>query len=179
MIGQFILLSVLVFLSPLFPPVVVPFSYTVIGWLLVDHVNPWLIAAISVILSTISCMVTRLLWVHLHEKVGAYQEKKQRNDFFSRAERKIEAWFAKRETMNAYAQKLQRYTEKRKGKVVLFIVVVFLFQSALPDVLGIKFLHKKMSFGMFTLSAFLGKLIVYLPVIFIGKTALELIRTKL
>lgn len=114
MIPQLFLLGVLVFLSPLFPPLVVPFSYTVIGWLLVQHVDPWLLAAVSIVLSTISCMLTWILWVRIHEKVGEYQKVKRHNDFFSKVEKKIEDWFAKRETMNAYAQKLQRYTEQRK-----------------------------------------------------------------
>lgn len=32
---------------------------------------------------------------------------------------------------------------------------------------------------MFTLTAIIGKAIVYLPVIFIGKTALDLVKSKL
>lgn len=109
---QLLLLIVLVFVSPLFPPVIVPFSFTVIAALLLQHANPWVLTIITVTASTISCMLTWLLWVHLHER--EYISRYFHGDLFTRIEKKAEAWFAKREKMNTYAKKLEAYTQKKK-----------------------------------------------------------------
>ncbi|MEI7477363.1 MAG: hypothetical protein WCJ81_02295 [bacterium] len=172
---QHILLFFLVFISPLFPPVIIPFTYSLLALLLVQSVDPRTLSIISVAGSTLSCMVTWFIWDEVIKKTDRYQEKYP-NSIWSKIIIKIKHFLSSQTGINKYTEKIERYAKSPHGKIIFILIVIFLVQSSIPDIIAIKLLRKKVSFLFFSITAAIGKVIVYVPFIFLGMTALAYIK---
>lgn len=179
MILQYLLLVVLVFLCPLFPPVIMPFVYSLLWVLLVQWADPRILSLVSIVVGTVSCVITRWAWKPITAKINEYKHKRNHEDWLSKIERTIASYLDKQNAVNSYWKKIEAYAEKPHGKVMFALIIIFLLQSSVPDVIAIKFLHKRVSFWFFSWTAFLGKAVVYLPFIFLGMGLIQFTRTHL
>ena len=156
-----------------------PLAYSMIGVLLVQKADPRALSIMATVVSSGSCILTRLLWTYVHGKITEHQEKHKHKDRFSRMEKRIKNYFDKKESLGKYSEKIKNYTERAHGKFALGLVIIFLLQSAVPDVIAIRFLHKKIPFRYFSVTAIIGKAIVYVPFVFIGQSLISLLKAKL
>ena len=179
MIIQEFLLFFLTFFSPFLPSLVTPFSYPLIGILLLQKANPRILSGLTIGANTLGSIVIWIGRAYLTQAVKRYQEKKQHTDLFSYIVRSRHDYLTHHRNLNHHEQKIQRYLERKGGGIGLFIVSAFVFGSAIPDFIIIPILRKKVNFFYFLSAAIIGKSAVYLPLIFVGKTLLDIIKTHL
>lgn len=178
MIRQHILLFLAAFISPLFPPVIMPFIYSLLGILLVQEADPRTLSFVTVIASTLSCIVTWLAWIPITASLQKFKNEKS-NTFIGKIERKISNYLSTTTWINKYTKRIESYANKKHGKIMFGFIVIFLLQSAVPDIIAIKMLQKRVSFWYFIVTAFLWKIILYIPIIFIWMSAISFIKLKL
>ena len=170
---QYLLLGTLVFISPIFPPIIIPFSYTTIGALLLQHAQPFSLAIITIVSASGSSILIRVLQKDLIGRFATYR--KNSSGPLARISNSITQRFTQQKQLSKLNTKLKQHLERDHGQFILFGITILAIQSAIPDLIIIRMLHKKLHFGYFLLAVILGKAIVYLPVIYIGKGILHLL----
>lgn len=174
MLLNHILLSSLVFISPIFPPIFIPFAYTLVGLRLVQWDWPIGLSLSTVIPAAASSILIRILYGYMHKKILAFKNKRNNKDWISRLENKISIYIENRKRLSKFNNKITNYLETRNSKLVLFLLTIVAIDSAIPDIAVIGIVRKKLPFPLFILAAIIGKSTVYLPVIWAGKWILNL-----
>ncbi len=175
---QLILLFWLIFLSPFFPPVITPFSYPLIALLLLQKASPWTLSLIAIGANTLgSIIIWRFLPV-VTIRFRTYQTQRENKDITSLLGNRLISYTKKNDNISQTSQRFEQYMEKKGWGIGLFIFSAIIFWSAVPDIVIIKIIRKKINFFYYVTSAILGKSAVYIPIIFIGKSLLALLRTR-
>ncbi len=173
-----ILLSFLVFISPLFPPVIIPFSYWIIAFLLAQNYSPRILSIITILPAAISSIIIRFFYWYVHKKILDYKHKRDNKDIISRIENRIIKYFENKKNLNKINQRIKKHLDANHGQLILFFVTIFAIDSAIPDFVVVGIVRKKLNFRLFLLASIIGKAIVYAPVIFIWKWILTLFNIK-
>ena len=179
MIVQVIILFILTCISPFFPPAVTPFSYPLIVILLLQKINPRFLSIVAICANVLGSLIIRWFRPIVIRRVNNYQTKNQNKDVFSIIGNRIAWYIKKNEKISKNGKRLEEYMEEKWGGVGLFIFSAFMFWCALPDIVIIKIIRKKVNFFFFMTAAIVGKAGAYIPLIFIGKSILKVVMANL
>ncbi len=168
------MISLLVFVSPLFPPAIIPFAYTLIWVRLLQWAGPIGLSFSAVLPAAASSIMIWLLYGYMHNKIIAFQAKMNNKDRISRLEKRFATYIENRKRLNKLNQRITTYLETKNSKLALFLLTIVAIDSAIPDIVVIGIVRKKLSFPLFIVAAVIGKATVYLPVIWAGKWILSL-----
>ena len=174
MILQFIILCVLIFLWPLFPPILIPISYSVTWALLIQDANPITLSILSVATATFS---TTLIWLaqnHIIYKLNIINQKKDEKKFLY----KINKYFKKPKKIQKISKKRKKYIKTNHGKFATFLFTIVCYLPIIPDIITTRILYKKIKFPYFLLALIIGKSITHIPFIFFWKGILTLIKSQ-
>ena len=174
MLLNHILLSFLVFISPVFPPVIIPIAYTLIGVRLIQWSGPIGLSFSTVIPAAASSILVRLLYGYMHKWILAFKAKRNNKDRISRLENRFAKYLENKKRLSNLNRKITNYLETKNSKRVLFLLTIVAIDSAIPDIIAIGIVRKRLPFPLFILAAFIGKCTVYLPVIRWAKRILNL-----
>ncbi|MEI6119392.1 MAG: hypothetical protein WCP92_09740 [bacterium] len=67
--------------------------------------------------------------------------------------------------MSNFNNKITKYLETKNSKRILFLLTIVAIDSAIPDIVAIGIVRKRLPFPLFIIAAVIGKSTVYLPVI--------------
>jgi hypothetical protein len=123
----------------------------------------------TVLPAAASSIMIWLLYGYMHKKILRFKEKRNNDDRISRIENRISKYMENRKRLSKLNKKITTYLETRNSKRVLFLLTIVAIDSAIPDIVAIGIVRKKLPFPLFILAAFIGKCTVYLPVIRLGK----------
>lgn len=174
MLLKHIIISLLVIISPIFPPAILPITYTLMGVRLIQWSDPVAMSFATVIPGAISSILIRLLYGYIHRWILAFKTKRNNKDRISRLEKRLAKYIANKKRLSKMNNKITSYLETRKSKGVVFLLTILAIDSAIPDIVVIGIVRKKLPFFLFILAAIIGKATVYLPVIRAGKWILNL-----
>ena len=174
MVIQLWLLWIIILISPLVPPVLVPLSYSFTGFLLLQKIDPRIVSLVSVWFATLGAILIWKIQSHIIQRLTIYETIPD-TGFFSRIARRINYYFRKETKIAQLSLKRERYIETRTGKVATFLFAIFCFLPILPDIIGTRILYKKITFPYFVLAVLIGKSATHIPFIFAGKTLLQLL----
>jgi len=176
MVFQLFILAIVIIVSPLVPPVLVPLSYSMTGALLLQGLNPWVLSIVSVLAAALTDVIIRIIQGRVIEKISIYEqidEDKQR--WIHRTSNKINAFFKKQRNLSKLGKKREEYGKTKKGKVATFFFAIFCYIPIIPDIISTRLLYKKIDFPYFLIAVIIGKSITHIPFIFLGKWLLQLI----
>lgn len=174
MILQLIILWILIVISPLVPPILVPLSYSYTGILLAQQINPRIISIVSVGASTLWVIIIRKLQHHIIMKL-TIQEKIKGNNIFVRIINIMNSYFKKQERLARISLKWEQYIERRTGRITTFIFAIFCYIPVIPDIIGTRILYKKIKLPYLIIAVIIGKSTSHIPFIFLGKTLIQLL----
>lgn len=174
MLLNHILLSFLVFISPVFPPVFIPIAYTLIGVRLFQWSGPIGLSLSTVIPAAVSSILIRLLYGYVHRRILTFKAKRDNKDRISHLESKFARYLENKKRLSKINTRITNYLETKNSKRVLFLLTIVAIDSAIPDIVAIGIVRKRLPFSLFILAAFIGKCTVYLPVIWWAKRILQL-----
>jgi len=174
MLLNHILLSLLVFVSPVFPPAIIPIAYTLIGVRLLQGSGPIGLSFSTVIPAAVSSILIRLLYGYAHKQILAFKAKRDNKDRISRLENKFATYIENRKWLSKFNKKITNYLWTKNSKRALFLLTIVAIDSAIPDIVAIGIVRKRLPFPLFILAAIIGKSTVYLPVIWWAKRILNL-----
>jgi len=177
MLLKHIVISLLVFVSPVFPPAIIPFAYTLIWLRLVQWAGPVWLSLCTVLPAALSSILIRMLYGYFHKKILEFKKRKNHEDWISRIERKIAKYLENKKKISKFNNKIKNYLETKNNKLVLFLLTIVAIDSAIPDIIAIGIVRKKLPFRMFIIAVVIGKSTVYLPVILLGEGILILIKS--
>lgn len=178
MLTKQILLSFLVFISPLFPPVIIPFSYWIIAFLLAQNYSVRTLSIITILPAAFSSAIIWFFYWYVYKKISDYKHKREHKDMISRIENRIIKYFENKKGLNKINQKIKKHLDANHGQLILFFVTILAIDSAIPDFVVVGIVRKKLNFRLFLLASIIGKTIVYAPVIFLWKWILTLFGIK-
>ncbi|HMS91768.1 MAG TPA: hypothetical protein PKC87_06090 [Candidatus Absconditabacterales bacterium] len=165
MLLKHIIISCLVIISPIFPPVIIPITYTLMGIRLVQGAGPIAMSIGTVIPAALSSIAIWLLYGYMHRWILKFKEKRDNKDWISRWESKFATYIENRKGLNKFNKKITNYLEAKNSKRVLFLLTIVAIDSAIPDIAVIGIVRKRLPFVLFIIAATIGKATVYLPVI--------------
>lgn len=105
----------------------------------------------------------------MHRWILAFKAKRDNKDWISRLENRFAKYIENKKRLSRINNKITTYLETRNSKLVLFLLTIVAIDSAIPDIVVIGIVRKKLPFILFILAAIIGKATVYLPVIWAGK----------
>ena len=174
MVFQFVILSVVIYFSPLVPPVLPPLAYSLTGALLIQWGSPRILSIISVGVATLSTATIRVVQNHIIEKLNTYEETSSKSRFHHQVGR-LNRFFKRQESLAKISAKREKYIETKAGKAITFGFAIFCFLPVLPDIIGTRILYKKIKFMPFIIAVFIGKSVTHIPFIFLWKGILQLL----
>lgn len=174
MLLNHILLSFLVFVSPVFPPVFIPIAYTLIGVRLLQWSGPIWLSFSTVIPAAVSSILVRLLYWYAHRWILRFKANRDNKDWISRLENRFAKYIENKKRLSKLNKRITNYLETKNSKLVLFLLTIVAIDSAIPDIVAIGIVRKRLPFPLFILAAIIGKATVYLPVIWWAKRILQL-----
>lgn len=178
MLLRHLIISLLVVVSPVFPPAIIPITYTLIGIRLLQWANPITMSVATVIPATMSSVLIRLLYGYINKRISAFKKNRNNDDRISHLQRRFTSYIENTKRLNRINTKIKQYLTTQNSKIMLFLMTILGIDSAIPDFVIIGIVRKKLPFPLFILAAFIGKAIVYLPIILAGKGILYLIGIK-
>lgn len=174
MLLKHIIISCLVIISPIFPPVIIPITYTLIGIRLLQGAGPIAMSFATVVPAAASSILIRLLYGYMNRRILAFKEKRDNKDWISRLEHKFAIYIGNRKRLSKLNNKITNYLETKNSKRILFLLTIVAIDSAIPDIIAIGIVRKKLPFPLFILAVIIGKCTVYLPVIWWAKRILNI-----
>lgn len=123
----------------------------------------------TVIPAALSSILVRLLYGYAHKKILAFKEKNENKDRISRIEKRFADYIENRSRLSKINKKITNFLETKNSRLVLFLLTIVAIDSAIPDIVAIGIVRKRLPFRLFALAALIGKCTVYLPVIRLGK----------
>ncbi len=175
MIVQVLLLWIVIIVSPLVPPILVPLSYSMTAALVVQKVDPRIISAVSVVSALIADIIIRKMQNFIIPKLTIEEHPLRETTLFNRIVNKINTYFKKEEKIGQISLKREKYLEKKEGRIVTFFFAIFCYLPVIPDIISTRLLYKKITFPYFIIAVIIGKSITHIPFIFVGKSLVELI----
>ncbi len=172
---QLIILWLILFFSPLVPPILSPAAYSLTWVLLIQKANPRLLLIITVLVVTLADIVLRFLQNYIIKKIVLYNHA-DKTDLFSRILKKINKYFDSENKITQIWLKREKYIESDRGKFFTFLFAIFCFLPILADVVGCRLLYKKIKFPYFVLAVIIGKTISHGSFIFFGKWIISLLK---
>ncbi len=169
MLLKHIIISCLVVISPIFPPAIIPLTYTLMGIRLLQWAGPIAMSFATVIPAALSTIFIRLLYGYFHKKILKFKEARNNNDWISRLEKRFAKYLENRKKLSKLNNRITDYLETKNSKLVLFLLTIVAIDSAIPDIVAIGIVRKRLPFPLFILAALIGKCTVYLPVIRLWK----------
>jgi hypothetical protein len=94
-----------------------------------------------------------------------FKKKRNDNDWISRVEYKISAYIESKKKLNNLNTRIKNYLTTKNSMALLFFATIIAIDSAIPDIVVVGIVRKKLPFPLFVLAAIIGKATVYLPVI--------------
>jgi membrane protein YqaA with SNARE-associated domain len=122
-----------------------------------------------VVPAALSSVMIRLLYGYMHKKILEFKAARDNKDWISRLEKRISKYLENRKRLSKLNKKITNYLESKNSRRVLFLLTIVAIDSAIPDIIAIGIVRKKLPFPLFILAAIIGKCTVYLPVIRLGK----------
>ena len=119
----------------------------------------------TVVPAAVSSVLIWLLYGYAHKKVIAFKHKNEHKDRISRIEKRFGEYVENRSRLSKLNAKITGYLETKNSKLVLFLLTIVAIDSAIPDIVAIGIVRKRLPFTLFILAAVIGKSTVYLPVI--------------
>ena len=165
MLLKHIVISCLVVISPIFPPVIIPITYTLMGIRLLQGAGPIAMSFGTVLPAAASSILIRLLYGYAHRRILTFKAKRDNKDWISRLENRFAAYIENRKGLSKFNKKITKYLETRNSKRILFLLTIVAIDSAIPDIVAIGIVRKRLPFWLFIIAALIGKSTVYLPVI--------------
>lgn len=174
MLLKHIIISLLVIVSPVFPPVIIPITYTLMGIRLLQGAGPIAMSFGTVIPAAASSILIWLLYWYIHKKIIKFKEKRNHDDRITRLENKFATYIENRKWLNKFNKKITNYLGTKNSKRTLFLLTIVAIDSAIPDIVVVGMVRKRLPFSLFIIAAIIGKITVYLPVIWWAKRILNL-----
>jgi hypothetical protein len=119
----------------------------------------------TVVPAAASSILIWLLYGYVHGKIVSFKTRRNNKDRISRLQKKIARYIENRRRLNKFNKKITNYLETKNSKLVLFLLTIVAIDSAIPDIVAIGIVRKRLPFPLFILAAIIGKSTVYLPVI--------------
>lgn len=152
-------------ISPVFPPIFIPIAYTLIGVRLLQGAWPVAMSFATVVPAAASSILIRLLYGYVHRRILRFKTNRNNKDRISRLEKKFADYIENRRRLSKINKKITNFLETKNSKVVLFLLTIVAIDSAIPDIVAIGIVRKRLPFLLFILAAIIGKSTVYLPII--------------
>jgi hypothetical protein len=92
MLLEHLIISFLVVISPIFPPVIIPITYTLMGIRLLQGAGPIAMSFGTVVPAAASSILIWLLYGYMHRWILAFKEKRDNKDWISRLENKFASY---------------------------------------------------------------------------------------
>ncbi len=179
MVFQLFLLWILIVVSPLVPPILVPLSYSMTGALVVQKIDPWILSLVSVAAAVIADIIIWKMQNFVIPRMTIDEDPAKDTNIFSRIINKMNSYFKKEERIGRLSVKWEKYLEKRSGRIITFLFAIFCYVPVIPDIIATRILYKKIKFPYFIIAAIIGKGITHIPFIFLGKTVVQLLNIKI
>jgi membrane protein YqaA with SNARE-associated domain len=101
----------------------------------------------------------------MHKRILAFKEKRNHDDRISRLENRFARYLENKKRLSNLNRRITNYLETKNSKRVLFLLTIVAIDSAIPDIVAIGIVRKRLPFPLFIIAAVIGKCTVYLPVI--------------
>jgi membrane protein YqaA with SNARE-associated domain len=101
----------------------------------------------------------------MHKRILAFKAKRNHDDRISRLENRFARYLENKKRLSNINRKITNYLETKNSKRVLFLLTIVAIDSAIPDIVAIGIVRKRLPFRLFIVAAVIGKCTVYLPVI--------------
>lgn len=171
---QLIILCIITFLWPLFPPILVPLSYSFTGALLLQHADPILLSILSVWSATLSTTIIWIIQNHLIKKISSFNKKNKNNLLIQ-----INKYFKKYTQVHKLSSKREKYIKTKNGRIITFLIAIVCYLPIIPDIITTRLLYKKIKFHYFFLALIIWKCFTHIPFIFLWKWLLEIISRQI
>ena len=175
MVFQFFILCVVIFFAPLVPPVLSPLGFTMTAVLVAQKANPWIVSLVTIAMGVITSTIIRHIQNYVIRKLNE-KEKIEGKNIFVRLINVMNSYSKNQNKINKLSSRRERYTKTRSGKIATFIFAIFCFLPVFPDIVSIRLLYRKIKFPAFILAVIIGKSISHIPIIFAGKSIIDLLR---
>lgn len=176
MILQLFILWLVIIVSPLVPPILVPLSYSMTGALILQQIDPRILSMVSVGAAVIADIIIWKMQNFVIPRMTINEDPLQDKNIFARIINKMNSYFKKEEKIGKIWLKWEKYLEKKSGRVLTFLFAIFCYIPVIPDIIATRLLYKKIKFPYFVLASIIGKSITHIPFIFLGKSVFEFIR---
>lgn len=175
MILQLFLLWIIIIISPLVPPILVPLSYSITGALILQNIDPRILCIVSVGAATIADIIIRKMQNFIIPRMTIDKNPQKEKNMFAHIINKMNSYFKKEERIGNLWLKWEKYIEKRSGKIATFLFAIFCYVPIIPDIISTRMLYKKIKIPYFIIAVIIGKSITHIPFIFVGKGIVQLL----
>ncbi|MCX6824296.1 MAG: hypothetical protein NT085_04165 [candidate division SR1 bacterium] len=175
MILQLLILGLVIIVSPLVPPVLVPLSYSMTGALILQQIDPRILSIVSVAAAVIADIIIRKMQNFVIPRMTINEDSLKDKNIFARIINKMNSYFKKEERIGRLSLKWEQYLEKRSGRIITFLFAIFCYIPVIPDIIATRILYKKIKFPYFIIASIIGKSITHIPFIFLGKSIAQLL----
>jgi len=175
MIFQLLILSLVIIVSPLVPPVLVPLSYSMTGALILQQIDPRILSMVSVGAAVVADIIIRKMQNFVIPRMTINEDPLKDKNIFARIINKMNSYFKKEERIGRLSLKWEKHLEKKSGRIMTFLFAIFLYLPVIPDIIGTRMLYKKIKFPYFIIASIIGKSITHIPFIFLGKSLAQLL----
>jgi membrane protein YqaA with SNARE-associated domain len=165
MLLNHLIISCLVIISPLFPPVIIPITYTLIGIRLLQGAHPIILSLATVLPAIMSSILIWVLYGYIHGKIHRFKEKRENKDRISQLKNRYARYIENKKGLRKMNKKILTYLERKDSKFIIFLLTILALDSAIPDIIVIGLVRKRISLPLFVLATIVGKSTVYLPII--------------
>jgi membrane protein YqaA with SNARE-associated domain len=101
----------------------------------------------------------------MHRWILTFKAKRDNKDWISRLENRFAKYLENKKNLSKLNNRITNFLETKNSKLVLFLLTIVAIDSAIPDIIAIGIVRKRLPFPLFILAAIIGKSTVYLPVI--------------
>lgn len=172
----FFLLGLSYIFGWIFPPAFAPIQFSLIGSLLLKWLNPWLVGIVTVIFATISYVPLWILIDYLFKKASK-EDAAQDEDWIDdgiiaskKAEQENIVYVLIKKTFSATQyKKFALFMDQKTGKIVVFLIAIFLCAPIVSDLMAILLLRWKLSLKIFLVAGFIAKALVIFPLVLLGE----------
>ena len=107
----------------------------------------------TVVPAAASSILIRLLYGYLHRWILTFKENRNNKDWISRIENKFAKYIEDRKRLSKLNNKITNYLETKNSKLVLFLLTIIAIDSAIPDIIAIGIVRKRLPFPLFIIAA--------------------------
>jgi len=159
----------------IFPPFFMPFGFSLVWILLLKGINPWTMCFWMTIAGVLSYIPLWIIEWYILDTIGNNKHLFTRSPYLGRILEFFTEFFARQKYIIHSRKRVKSYVSTKQGKITLFFLALLFSTPVIPDIVNVSLFRKRLPFGVFLLAGFLGKLITFIPFVFLGKGLLELI----